>query len=152
MLSRCASRTRVFLVGVDHEDHMSESRPVLDAAERTASFVRARAAASAAPSWVGVGFAARGEHSSRLTQTLDQPEMVFQLVSVPADAKRELTKYAPERLGPFGDAVMRRRLVPTKQDTSALLATSALTPSRGVLQQPVRSARRSMTVDLLVHR
>src|SRR3954462_1637981 len=108
----------VFLVGVDHEDHVGKPAHVLDATQRTVELVALALQGQPLLLGVGVGFAAR-EHFVEVTQALDRARNrlpVGQRAAEPARIDEVLCR----TLRSLGDAVLRLALGADEQDTAAL--------------------------------
>src|SRR4051812_13797959 len=108
----------VFLVGVDHEDHVGKPAHVLDAAERTVELVAL--ALERQPLLLGVGVGIAGiEHLIEVPQALDRTGNGFPVGQRAAEPAR-IDEILRRALGCFGNAVLRLPLGADEQDTAAL--------------------------------
>src|SRR5580692_11259614 len=108
----------VFLVGVDHEDHVRQAAHVLDAAKGAVELVAL--ALQRQPLFLGVGVGIAGiEHLIEMPQPLDRAGNrlpVGQRTAEPARVDEVLRR----ALGGLGNAVLGLPLGADKQDTAAL--------------------------------
>ena len=108
----------VFLVGVDHEDHVGQTAHVLDAAERTVELVAL--ALQRQPLLLGVGVGIAGiEHFIEVPQPLDRTGNRLPVGQRAAEPAR-IDEILRRALGRLGDAVLRLPLGADEQDTAAL--------------------------------
>ena len=108
----------VFLVGVDHEDHVGQAAHFLDAAERTVELVAL--ALQRQPLLLGVGVGVAGtEHLIEVPQPLDRTGDRLPVGQRAAEPAR-IDEILRRALGGLGDAVLRLPLGADEQDTAAL--------------------------------
>ena len=108
----------VFLVGVDHEDHVGKTAHVLDAAERAVELVALALQRQPLLLGVGVGLAGR-QHLVEVTQTLDRAGNRLPVGQRAAEPAR-IDEILRRALGGLGDAVLRLALGADEQDAAAL--------------------------------
>src|SRR6202163_4502246 len=108
----------VFLVGVDHEDHIGQTAHVLNAAQRTIELVAL--ALQGQPLLLGIGVGIAGiEHFIEMPQPLDRTGNRLP-VGQGATEPARIDEILRRALGGFGDAVLRLPLGADEQDTAAL--------------------------------
>src|ERR1700733_1448008 len=108
----------VFLVGVDHEDHVRQAAHVLDAAKRAVELVAL--ALQRQPLFLGVGVGIAGiEHLIEVPQPLDRTGNRLPVGQRTAEPAR-IDEVLRRALGSLSNAVLGLPLGADKQDTAAL--------------------------------
>src|SRR5205823_1095809 len=123
----------VFLVGVDHKDHVGKTAHVLDAAERTVELVALALQRQPLLLGVGAGLAGR-QHLIEVTQPLDRTRNRLPVGQRAAEPAR-IDEILRRPLGGLGNTVLRLALGADEQDTAALGDGVADRLQRGVQQR-----------------